>query len=128
MTARENEAWNWQVWKIVHGKNDEWMGFFGNEKDALAWTKSQNGFFIVNNCPPPRIEEVEKKDYRSPRSFRPEVAGTVKVKPYRAPAAKPVVKAAPETAEQRKLRVDAEQRLDKIKVAEAKDLVDGKNG
>lgn len=120
MPIQENDAWNWQVWRVRTGQPDEWVGFFGSEQDALAWRKTQPGFYVINNCPPPREEDLARPDYRAPRRFKAtDVAAPQKAAPWKRPApAKPT----PETEAQKALRLDAAKRLDKIKIDEAADL------
>lgn len=50
--STRHEAWNWQCWKTFKTKPDVWIGFFESDKDALAWVKTQQGTFAVNNVPP----------------------------------------------------------------------------
>lgn len=148
------QEYDWHAWRVeFHG--DVWLGFFRDDKAAIAWAQAQPFDVTVNNVPPPTSRHYITGGYTygafSQQPVKPrwkEDAGRVEAKGKRKTAA-PAHKTthAPfqtkgrerrtnqpffppskpmETAEQRALREQAKQELSVIRDAETKDIADGK--
>lgn len=125
LTAESPHAWNWQVWETFPKADSVWVGFFGSEKDAFAWCKSQAPrTFVVNNVPPVRstvpLRPVNWQDQTGTRTKRRPVTEPVRAKSTVKKVSKP--KPAIETSEVKALKADAAKVLKKHQADEAADL------
>lgn len=135
--------YDWHVWRREpHG--DIWMGFFRDDKVAVAWAQAQpHGNYVVNNVPPstsrhyitgdPKNRPQAGQHTEPPRwngKDRAPVVGSSRRKPVR--PARPV-RDTPlpkvevhESEEVKAMRADAAKRLETHKAAEAADIEQGK--